>query len=58
MSFDEAKDQILELYKERKTQETVEAKAKELLEKGFQSTECCRVVDSVGATEAVTIYVW
>ena len=39
MSFDEAKDQILELYKERKTQETVEAKAKELLEKGFQGTD-------------------
>lgn len=39
MSFDEAKDQILELYKEQKTQETVEAKAKELLEKGFQGTD-------------------
>ena len=39
MSFDEAKDQILEFYKEQKTQETVEAKAKELLEKGFQGTD-------------------
>ena len=39
MSFDEAKEQILELYKEQKTKEIVEAKAKELLEKGFQGTD-------------------
>ena len=39
MSFDEARDQILELYKEQKTKEIVEAKAKELLEKGFKGTD-------------------
>ena len=39
MSFDEAKEQILELYKEQKTKEILEAKAKELLEKGFQGTD-------------------
>ena len=35
MSFDEARIQVLEIYKEQKTKELVEQKAKDLLEKGF-----------------------
>lgn len=39
MSFEEAREQILELYKEQKTKEMVEAKAKELLKNGFKGID-------------------
>jgi len=39
MSFEEAREQILELYKEQKTKEIVEAKAKELLKNGFKGID-------------------